>query len=269
MPVAAYRPAGCRLPGTAALVALAATPALAALDPVTDRQVGGVLSNACGDRSQVMIRLYDDTLDVERAGVAVKASKLRASRSAPSGAPVVPDFAASVQGQAKSGPVNLTITHGAKGLFARIDGSEAALAPLGPGVVGQVLRHCDPNRNRLAGAPIPLEEQTIGALLKRPGFPAAYRAALGPLAREPWIASASGPSPNLRQVDVGGQRYWLAAVCKPHDCADHNLVLLWDEPGARVQGLVHQKARDTQIGDPPPAVAAELKTLWAKEWQQR
>jgi hypothetical protein len=176
------------LAALAALAALVASPALAALDPVTDRQVGGVLSNACGDRSQIMIRLYDDTLDIERAGVAVKASKLKSSRSAPPGAPAVPEFAAAVQGQAKGGAVNLTITHGAKGLFARIDGSEAALAPLGAGVVGQVLRHCDPNRNRLPGAPIPLEEQTIGALLKRPGFPAAYRAALGPLAREPWIA---------------------------------------------------------------------------------
>jgi hypothetical protein len=242
----------------------------ATLDPTTNRQVGGVFSNACGDtRSQVMIRLYDDTLDVERAGKAVKASKLKSSRTAPPGA-AIPAFAASVRGQAPGGTVDLTITHDAKGLFARIDGSEAALAPLGPGVVGQVVRHCDPNRNRLPGAPIPLTEQTVGALFKEPGFPAAYRAAIGPmgaLGREPWVAKLDGPSANLHQTDVGGVRYWVGTACKPHDCGNHSLVLLWDPAGSHVHGLVQQKGRQTLFGNPPPAVAAALPGLWAREWK--
>lgn len=240
----------------------------AALDATTDRQVGGVFSNACGDRSQVMIRLYGDTLDVERAGKAVKASKLKSNRSAPAGAPI-PDFAATVHGQSAGGPVDLTITHGAKGLFARIDGSDAALAPLGPGVVGQIIRHCDPNRNRLPGAPIPLEEQSVGALLKLPGFVPAYKAAIGALGREAWIAKLDGPSSTLRQVEVGGVRYWLGTACKPHDCGDNSLVLLWDGAGAKVHGLVQQKGRQTTFGNPSPAVAAELPRLWANEWRPK
>jgi hypothetical protein len=266
MPVA-LRPPAIRSLAVAACLA-ASNPVGAALDPVTDRQVGGVFSNACGDRGQVMIRLYGDTLDVERAGTAVKASKLKSSRGAPPGAPV-PDFAASVRGQATGGPVELTITHHAKGLFARIDGSDAALAPLGAGVVGQVVRHCDPNRNRMPGAPIPLDQQTVGALFKLPGFPAAYRAAMGPLAREPWIAALDGPSPSLKQVDVAGQRWWLGAACKPHDCAEHNLVLLWNESNTTVHGLVQQMGRQTAFGNPPPAVAAELPKLRAAQWKPR
>lgn len=130
------------------------------------------------------------------------------------------------------------------------------------------MRHCDPNRNRLPGAPIPLKMQSAPALLKQPGFAAAYRAALGPLAREGWVSELDGPSPNLRQVDVGGQRFWLAAACKPHDCHDHNLVLLWQVEGAKVHGLVHQRSRQSIFGDPPPAVADELTKLWAGEWRQ-
>jgi hypothetical protein len=250
----------------APLVALA-PPAGAALDPATNRQVGGVFSNACQDMGQLRIRLYDDTLDVERGGVAVKASRLKSDRGAPPG-PSIPGFAATVRGQARGGPVDLTITHDARGLFARIDGSDGALAPLGAGVVGQVLRHCDPNRNRLPGAPVPLEQQTAPALLKQPGFAAAYRAALGPLAREGWIAKLDGPSPALRKVELGGRTYWLAAACKPHDCRDHNLVLLWHEADAKVHGLVHQRARQALFGDPPPPLAAELPRIWAGEWRQ-
>jgi hypothetical protein len=223
---------------------------------------------ARGDRSQLMIRLYGDTLDLERGGTAVKASKLRSSRTAPPGAAVA-DFAATVHGQAKGGAVELTITHGAQGLFARVDGSDAALAPLGGGIVGQVVRHCDPNRNRLPGAPIPLEQQSAPALFKQAGFPAAYTAALGPLAREPWIAKLDGPSPTLRRVDIDGQSYWLASACKAHDCADNNLVLLWSESRAQVHGLVQQKGRQSLFGHPPPAVAAQLPKLWMMEWGKR
>jgi hypothetical protein len=255
----------------ALLAALAATgPVRAALDPTTDRQVGGVFSNACGDRSQVMIRLYGDTLDVERGGVAVKASKLKSDRKAPAGPPIA-DLAATVRGQAKGGAeVALTITHNAKGLFARIDGSEPALAPLGAGVVGQQLRHCDPNRNALPGTlpPGAASLQYPADLLKDARFKAAYTKALGPLAKEPWLTSLTGPSSENRPLKVAGTEYTLASNCKPHDCHDHNLVLLWHGAQAQVYGLVHQQGRQTLIGAPPPALASELPKIWAREFRR-
>ena len=86
-----------RFAAAAALTVCAASAvpgaALAALDPTTDRQVAGTFSNACGDRSQVMIRLYGDVLDIERGAAAVKANQLQVSKTAPAGAPV-PDFKA-------------------------------------------------------------------------------------------------------------------------------------------------------------------------------
>lgn len=256
----------------ALLAALLALPARAALDPVTDRQVGGVFSNACSDRSQVMVRLYGDTLDVERGGVAVKAGRLKSDRKPPPGPPVAA-FAATVQGQVKDGPtrgetVGLTLTHDAKGLFVRIDGSEKALAPLGAGVAGQTLRHCDPNRNALPGVTPAPTWLAPSDLLKDARFKAAYGAALGPRAAEPWLATLNGPAPEVRPLTVAGAEYALASSCKPHDCFDHNLVLLWQAREGKVYGLLQQKGRQTLLGAPPPAVATELPRIWAAEFRR-
>ena len=249
--------------------AFAATAAFAALDPKTDKQVGGVFSNACGDRQQVMLRLYGDVLDVERGGVAVKASRLQSARTAPAGT-TVPDFAAHVKGEVKGGgSVALTLTHNAKGLFARIDGDEKTLAPLGAGVVGQTLRHCDPNRNALPGTSPPAGPGSPQDLLKDARFKSTYLKALGPLAGERWVARMEGPAPDLRKVKVAGTEYTLAASCKPHDCADNNLVLLWKPDQAQVLGLVHQRGKNTFVGAPAPAMARELEKLWAAEWRKR
>ena len=265
------RPAASSMSAMLLAGALAAPgPAPAALDPNTDRQVGGVFSNACGDRSQVMIRLYGDTLDVERAGVAVKANRLKSDRKPPA-APPVADFAATVRGQVKGGgEVSLTITHNARGLFARIDGSEQALAPLGAGVVGQVVRHCDPNRNALPGTlpPGAAAMQYPVDLLKDARFKAAYTKALGPLAKEPWLTNLTGPASENRPLTVAGSAYTLASSCKPHDCYDHNLVLLWQAAEGKVYGLVQQQGRQTPIGAPPAAVANELPKIWAREFRR-
>lgn len=251
------------------LLAALALPAGAALDPAFERQVGGVFSNACGDRSQVMIRLYGDVLDVERGGIAVKANRVKASTQPPPGAPVA-DFKAVVRAEVKGGDgIVLVLTHDARGLFARIDGGAKSLAPLGAGVVGQRLRHCDPNRNALPGAPAPAGPQGPPDLLKDARFRAAYMQALGPLAREPWIARLDGPAPPLRTVSIGGVEYTLAAACKTHDCYDHSLVLLWQVRQGQLLGLVQQRGRNTLLGAPPPATARELEKLWAAEFRKK
>ena len=257
-------------PGFALAVLALGAPAasLAALDPATDRRVAGVFSNACGDRTQVMIRLYGDVLDIEKGALAVKAKRLQVAKAAPVGAPV-PDFLAVVRGEVAGGDgVELVLSHGAKGLFARIDGGAKSLAPLGPGVIGQVVRHCDPNRNALPGVPPPAAALQSSDLLRDPRFKAAYLQALGPLAKEDWLVRMSGPGTELRKVKVNGQDFALAAVCKPHDCADHNTVLLWTPKPGVLHGLVFQKGRSTLIGSPPPAMAQDLQRLWAAEWRK-
>jgi hypothetical protein len=243
--------------------------AWAALDPAVERQIGGVFSNACGNKAEVMIRLYGDVLDIERGGVAVKASKVQYTTAAPAGVPL-PDFKAVVRGEVKGGDgVMLVLSHNSKGLFARIDGGAKSLAPLGPGVLGLSIRHCDPNRNALPGAPPPALPLQSADLLRDPRFKAAYLQALGPLAKEDWLARMSGPGIELKKVKVAGNDFALAAVCKPHDCADHNTVILWTPKPGVLHGLVHQKGRNTLIGNPSPDVAKELQRMWAAEWRQK
>ena len=273
MPFATRRFAAnqCRLPLLVSLLLLlllgACSSARAALDAATDRQVAGVYSNACGDREQVLVRLYGDVLDIERGATVVKAKGLRVSRKAPAG-PAALDFKASVRAEVKGGDaVVLVLSHNAQGLFARIDAGPAALAPLGPGVIGQVLRHCDPNRNALAGAAPPVHQGPTD-LLRDARFKAVYGQALGPLASERWLARLDGPAPELRRVQLGGIEYALAAACKQHDCAEHNTVLVWQPKSRLLYGLVFQAGRSTLLGNPPPEVARELQVLWRTEWRQ-
>lgn len=175
-----------------------------------------------------------------------------------------------MRGEVKGGDgLVLVLTHNAKGLFARIDGGAKSLAPLGAGVIGQTIRHCDPNRNALPGAPPPPSLPGPVDLLKDARFKAAYVAALGPLAREPWLTRLDGPAPESRRVKLSGTDYLLASTCKPHDCYDHSLVLLWQAQQSQVLGLVQQRGRKTLLGKPPPEAARELEKLWAAQFRKQ
>jgi len=61
----------------------------------------------------------------------------------------------------------------------------------------------------------------------------------------------------------------LAAVCKNHDCADNNTVLLYSASKGVVYGTIYERGKSTLTGEPPPAVAAELPKLWKIEWRQQ
>jgi hypothetical protein len=72
----------------------------------------------------------------------------------------------------------------------------------------------------------------------------------------------NGPSPENTKVTLAGTEYVLATLCKPHDCAEHNTVLLYAASPTVVYGKVFRRGRSTLLGAPPPAVARELERLW-------
>jgi hypothetical protein len=113
-----------------------------------------------------------------------------------------------------------------------------------------------------------LTELSAAGLLYDPKAKAAYMKALGPLAKEPWLAKLDGPSPQNRPVKVANTDFVLVAACKNRDCADHNTVLLWSVPDV-VYGKVYQRGKSTLIGSPSPAIAAELEKLWKTEWRSQ
>ncbi len=253
--------------GVAAAGSLA-LPAHAKLDVALDRQYAGVYSNACSDTTALRVKFYDDVMAVERAGKTVQANKVRGSKTHPT-AGADADFRLVVTGDVRGADgLTFVLHHNANGLFATVEGGAAALAPLGPGIVGQTLRHCDPNRNVLPGAaPSATGPQHPEQLLRDKRFGVVWRAALGPLASERWIARLSGPAPQPRTVTVDGADALLGSLCKPHDCAENNLVLLYWVDQGRVVALVQRRGHKTLLGGPSPSQARELEALWQKEWR--
>jgi hypothetical protein len=114
-----------------------------------------------------------------------------------------------------------------------------------------------------------LTELTAAGLLYDPKAKATYYKALGPLQKEPWLAKLDGPSSENRAMKVAGEDYVMLYTCKNHDCYDNNVVLLWSGVKDVVYGRIYQRGKSTLIGSPPPAVAAELETLWKKRFRSQ
>jgi hypothetical protein len=105
--------------------------------------------------------------------------------------------------------------------------------------------------------------------LKSPAFTSAYTKALGPKAKMPWLAKRDGPAPLPTYETVAGERVVMNSFCKNRDCEDNSAVILYSPEKKVVYGTVYEKGKTTLIGDPPPAMAAELARLWKKEWRSK
>lgn len=109
---------------------------------------------------------------------------------------------------------------------------------------------------------------TADTLLKDPTFRQAYTSALGGRAKDRWLARLDMSSP-LRTIRLGGEDWRVATPCKPHDCADNNLFLVYQAKRGVVHGVLHEKGRETLVGSPAPALVPELQRLWKKEFRQQ
>ena len=114
-----------------------------------------------------------------------------------------------------------------------------------------------------------LDELSAAGLLYDPKARATYYKALGPLAKEPWLAKLDGPSPQNRRLKAAGADFFLVSACKNRDCENYSTVLLYSQAQDVVYGKVYQRGKSTLIGAPPPAVAAELEKLWKSEWRSQ
>lgn len=105
-------------------------------------------------------------------------------------------------------------------------------------------------------------------LLRDARFRSAYAAALGPKAKLPWIARLSN-SALLRTHRFESVDYQVASRCKPHDCAEHNLLLLYAPASGKVYGQLHERGHVTLLGAPGPALSQELGRLWKREFRSQ
>jgi hypothetical protein len=124
----------------------------------------------------------------------------------------------------------------------------------------------DPNKSFKGYA---LDELCAPGLLYNQKAKATYYKALGPLSKEPWLATLDGPSPQNRRVKVAGADYFLLAACKNRDCEQNSTVLLYSQAQDVVYGKVYQRGKSTLIGAQPPAVATELERLWKSEFRSQ
>lgn len=109
---------------------------------------------------------------------------------------------------------------------------------------------------------------TTDTLLKDTAFKAAYSQALGARVKEQWLAKMTN-SALLRDVTVEGDRYQVATPCKPHDCADNNLLVLYSPAKKAVYGKLYEKGKTTFIGAPSATMTKELEKQWQAEFRQR
>jgi hypothetical protein len=245
----------------------------------------GVLAPDCSNYMLPQLKNLGDSLVVQDGGKAVLTG--RNVKHAPKyfGATPPPEFETAFTSEVAGGEALVFVYYrNASGLFVAVEGGPKVMAALPAAFKGTRSRHCDPNRNAVPGAGVPdaqakadptkfkgykLTELTAAGLLYNEKAKATYYKALGPLSKEPWLAKLDGPSSENMAVKVAGADYVLVSTCKNRDCFDNSVVLLYSGPQDVVYGKVYQKGKSTLIGAPPPAVAAELETIWKKQFRSQ
>ncbi len=265
-----------------AVLALAPSWAQSGLNADVVQRYGGLYALDCANPRSPRVRVEAAALMVEQGNQRLSARGPQAAFSY-FGQSAPPGFFVALMGQVQGRHEMVFLVHGdAQGQYIEINGSPTVMANLGPLGKGR-FRSCDAAVNQRVIAERREEEKAQAAarapvasgtaqwpseLIRDPAFKPVYTRALGPLARQPWLARMEGPETGLLRETVAGVAYQLAAFCKAHDCGDNNAVVLYDAPRARVYGLVHLAGRNQLIGAPPPPVAAELERLWRREWRQ-
>lgn len=249
------------------LCALSATVAQGRVDNKLMQRYGGVLAPDCSNYMLPQLKYLGDSLVVQDRGKAVLTG--RNVKAAPKyfGATPPAEFETALTSEVAGGDTMVFVFYrNASGLFAAVEGGPKVMAALPAAFKDKRARHCDPNRNVAPGTAPPVQ---IGPpdLLRDTRFKRAYVRALGPLARESWLMRLDGPAPPVKNVQVAGSDFQLVSVCKNHDCADNNMVLLYGEASQTVYAKVLERGRPALIGAPPPAVATELDRLWRAEWR--
>jgi hypothetical protein len=255
------------------------------------QRYGGVLAPDCSNYLLPQLKYLGDSLVVQDGGKAVLTG--RNVKAAPGyfGATPPPEFETALTSEVAGGEALVFVLYrNASGLFAAVEGGPKVMAALPAAFKGKRVRHCDPNRNVAPGAAAPaagaaasagggnaakifkgyaLTELSAAGLLYNAKAKEIYYKALGPLVKEPWLAKLDGPSSEGQAMKVANADYVMLYTCKNRDCYDNNVVLLWSGVQDVVYGKVYQKGKLTLIGNPPPAVAAELEKLWKKQFRSQ
>ena len=246
----------------------------------------GVLAPDCSNYMLPQLKNLGDSLVVADGGKAVLTGLKVKLAPKYFGATPPPEFETAFTSEVAGGEALVFVYYrNASGLFAAVEGGPKVLAALPAAFKGKRARHCDPNRNVAPGAAAgpsaqakadpnkfngyALTELSASGLLYNAKAKEVYYKALGPLVKESWLAKLDGPSSEGQAMKVANDDYVMLYTCKNRDCYDNNVVLLWSGMQKVVYGKVNQKGKSTLIGNPPPAVAAELENIWKKQFRSQ
>ena len=257
-------------------LALGAAPAWSQgkLNADTYKVFGGTYMSDCKNPASPKVTVFEDALVFLHGNKRVAGSNVQSTaswfgRSSP------PEFRVALLSEVPGGEqMVFLVNEDRSGYYITVDGDQGVQRAIGKPLIGQKFRRCDGAPKREPAPPAAPKSYTLveldaGGILLDPKAKSAYYRALGPLVREPWLARLDGPSPQNKEVKVGGGDYVLASSCMNHNCAEYNIVLLYSAKQGVAYGKVYQRGKSTLIGSPPPAVASELERVWRSVWGQR
>lgn len=269
----------CLSCGAAIASLLASAPAASeySLEAEALKLYGGSYSTDCGNPAAPRLRVAE-TLNVEKGNKRMTGEKLMASASYLDPTPPA-NYQMALLSEVRGGAQLIFVVYRDKaGLYIELMGDpkvETALtAVLGRAQFKSKYRDCDAaNRAPVAKSVVaPAASNTDSVenwdYVRDKKFKAILRKAIGAQAREPWISELDGPAPPPRLVTVAGIDYRLLAVCKPHDCGDNKLIVLYSPAGKVAYGRIFERGRISIFGRPSADLTAELERLWKSAWQQ-
>ncbi len=248
------------------------------IDADTLRRFGGSYAADCGRPGTPRLRVQADALVVEQGNQRMTGRNAMSAHSYFGNSPPK-DYQVALTSEVRGGPQMIFMVYADRaGPYIRLDGEARIAAALGKALMAPKYRRCDGGAVAPAPTPVPAPRAALpkgagaphlGMLMADPAFRRAYRRALGPMAREPWLARLDGPAPETREQVVAGIPYVVIATCKAHDCYDHSAVFLYSAAQQQVLGLVQQRGAKTLVGGPGTALAGQLDRLWQAQFRQR
>lgn len=268
-------------PWVASWLILTVPAAAQGLRPDVLLSFGGRYASDCSRPDAPQVLVGAQQMRIEQGQQRLTATQLDAAFSYFGNSPP-PGYRLALLGQVQGHELLAIVSGDRQGQYLQLDGDRQVVAKLGA-LAKLKFRHCNEAANQRAAADRRQQERDQAAarapvapgtarspseLIRDPRFKPAYLRALGSLAREAWLVQMDGPAKDLRQQRIAGVDYTVAGFCKPHDCQDNSVSLLYDAAQGRVYGLLQQKGRMQSLGSPPGPLLIELNAIWRRDFRQ-
>lgn len=241
------------------------------MDPAALAAYGGEFAVDCADARSPRLRVTAEALILEHDGRRTTAAPVQVMASFYGPNPPPGYVTALSAPTSRSGELLLVLFRDGRGRHLRVDGDEPVRAALGR-LADARYRDCRPAGVAHRGPAGAAEHREAAVAhgrspLADAGFRAAYERALGHRAGEPWIRAMVGQATTPGAVTLAGTHHEMYSVCKPHDCADHQLVLLFSRERGVAYGRLRENGRSPRwVGDPPPALRPHIERLFREQW---